>query len=199
METAEAILAFWFGADSDDARTAEQKKQLWWAKDSTVDHEISVRFSASTAAAAQGALDEWRAGPRGLLALILLTDQFPRNMYRGLPASFSFDVQALRWCKQALEQGDDRRLRPIERVFLYLPLEHSESLADQERAVELFKQLCNEVPADQQLLFAGFRDFAIRHRDIIARFGRFPHRNAILGRTSTADEQAFLQTAGSSF
>lgn len=199
MEAAESILAFWFGTENDDARVAEQKKQLWWAKDSVVDQEINTRFSACTAAAAQGALDEWRASPRGLLALILLTDQFPRNMYRGLPASFSFDEQALRLCRQALEQGDDRRLRPVERVFLYLPLEHSESLVDQKRAVELFQHLCNEVPENQRTMFAGFRNFAIRHRDVIARFGRFPHRNAILGRTSTAEEQAFLQTAGSSF
>lgn len=199
MEAADAIHEFWFGTDADDAKAAAQKKKLWWSKDAAVDKIIAQRFEKSTLAAADGLLNSWKTTPRGLLALILLTDQFPRNMYRGTPASFAYDHIALQLSVQALEQGVDQLLRPIERVFVYLPLEHSEAIADQERAVQLFTQLANDVPAAQKTTFDGFHQFAIRHRDIIARFGRFPHRNEILGRTSTEEEIAFLKTAGSSF
>lgn len=199
METADAIHEFWFGTDTDDAKVADQKAKLWWSKDTAVDHNIAQRFEKSTLAAVDGLLDSWKSTPRGLLALILLTDQFPRNMYRGTPASFACDHFALQLCKQGLEQGVDQLLRPIERVFVYLPLEHSEAIADQELAVHLMAQLASEVSAVQKSTFDGFHQFAIRHRDIIARFGRFPHRNEILGRTSTEEETAFLKTAGSSF
>lgn len=199
METADAIHEFWFGTDVDDVKAADQKKKLWWSKDTAVDNIIVQQFEKSTLAVADGLLDSWKTTPRGVLALILLTDQFPRNMYRGTSASFAYDHIALQLCKQVLEQGVDQLLRPIERVFVYLPLEHSESKIDQERAVQLFAQLANDVPAAQKSTFDGFHQFAIRHRDIIARFGRFPHRNEILGRTSTEEEIAFLKTAGSSF
>ena len=199
METADAIHEFWFGTDVDDVKTAEQKKKLWWAKDTAVDDIIRQRFEKATLAVADNALDSWKSTPRGLLALILLTDQFPRNMYRGTSASFAYDHIALQLCQQALEQGIAQLLRPIERVFIYLPLEHSEAIADQERAVQLFEQLANDVPAEQKSIFDGFHQFAIRHRDIIARFGRFPHRNEILRRDLTEEEISFLKTAGSSF
>ncbi|WP_293776127.1 DUF924 family protein [uncultured Oxalicibacterium sp.] len=198
-ETPESILTFWFGTSKDDATTAEEKSKLWWSKDEHADQEIRRRFESSTEAVARGDLDDWAATPHGVLAMVLLADQFPRNMYRGLPESFAFDTLALRWTLHALERGMDNTLRPIERVFLYLPLEHSESLADQQRSVFLFEQLLREVPEEQKKTFAGFVDFAQRHRDIIARFGRFPHRNAILERESTAEEQAFLKQPGSSF
>ncbi|MNR83716.1 hypothetical protein D3C72_145010 [compost metagenome] len=199
METADAVLAFWFGSELDDSKTAAQQNQLWWAKDTAVDQAISARFKTSTLAAANGELDEWASQPRDLLALILLTDQFPRNMYRGLPTSFAFDALALQWSLIALDHGFERHLRPIERVFLYLPLEHSEVLEHQHRCVQLFEELLADVPAAQKETFSGFVQFAIKHRDIVARFGRFPHRNAIFGRESTEEELAFLQTAGSSF
>lgn len=199
METADAIHAFWFGANADDAKLADQQAKLWWSKDTAVDGLITQRFEKPTLAAADGSLDSWKASPHGWLALILLTDQFPRNMYRGTPASFAYDDVALQLCRQALEQGADRLLRPIERVFVYLPLEHSEAIADQEHAVQLMEQLASDVPVAQKSTFDGFHQFAIRHRDIIARFGRFPHRNEILGRASTEEEIAFLKTEGSSF
>jgi uncharacterized protein (DUF924 family) len=198
METANAIHEFWFGTDTDDVKAADQQKKLWWSKDTAIDHIIAQRFEKFTLAAADGSLNSWKNTPRGLLVLILLTDQFPRNMYRGTSASFAYDHIALQLCKKALEQGVDQLLRPIERVFVYLPLEHSESIADQERVVQLTEQLAKDVPAAQKPAFEGFHQFAIRHRDIIARFGRFPHRNQILGRTSTEEEIAFLKTPGSS-
>ena len=199
MESADAVLTFWFGKESDDTKTAAQQNKLWWSKDATVDQAISARFKASTLAAANGELDEWAAQPRDLLALILLTDQFPRNMYRGLPTSFAFDALALQWTLMALDHGFERHLRPIERVFLYLPLEHSEGLEHQHRSVQLFEQLLLDVPASHKETFAGFVQFAIKHRDIVERFGRFPHRNEIFGRETTEEERAFLQTPGSSF
>lgn len=199
MEIADAVHEFWFGTDADDVKVADQKKKLWWSKGTAVDDIIAQRFEKFTLAAADGSLNSWKTTPRGLLALILLTDQFPRNMYRGAPASFAYDHIALQLSLHALELGVDQLLRPIERVFVYLPLEHSESIADQERAVQLFAQLAKEGVISQKMAFDGFHQFAIRHRDIIARFGRFPHRNEILGRTSTEEEIAFLKTAGSSF
>lgn len=199
MENPESILTFWFGTDEDDAKVAQQKTRLWWSKDAELDLAIAGRFAACTAAAANGELDAWAATPRGLLALILLTDQFPRSMYRDLPKAFAFDALALRWSLQGLEAGMDLQLRAIERVFFYLPLEHAESIEHQEHAVILFDRLLQQVPPSQQEIFAGFRQFAIRHRDIIARFGRFPHRNAIFERAATDEERIFLQTPGSGF
>lgn len=199
LENPESIHTFWFGGNNDDGEVAQQKKQLWWAKDSQVDLTIAKRFSFSTKAAALGQLDAWSATAQGQLSLILLLDQFPRNMYRGLPKSFLFDADALAWSLRGLVDGVDQQLRPIERVFFYLPLEHAESLTHQEHAVRLFEKLLTEVPAQQKETFNGFLQFANRHRDVIARFGRFPHRNEILERACTDAERAFLKTPGSSF
>lgn len=199
IENPESIHTFWFGESQDDAEVAHQKKHLWWAKDSQVDLTIAKRFSLSTQAAALGQLDAWSVTAQGQLSLILLLDQFPRNMYRGLPKSFSFDAHALAWSLRGLADGVDQQLRPIERVFFYLPLEHAESLTHQEHAVRLFEKLAADVPAQQKETFEGFLQFAKRHHDVIARFGRFPHRNEILERACTDAERAFLKTPGSSF
>lgn len=200
IETADTIRTFWFGDDEgDDAAIGSRQGKLWWSKDDDTDREIRTRFEACTVAASGGRFDQWSRTPHGLLALILLTDQFPRNMYRNRPEAFSFDPIALHWALDGLVRGADTLLRPIERVFFYLPLEHAESLPLQDRAVGLFEKLQGDVPASQREAFAGYTNFAIRHRDIIARFGRFPHRNAILGRASTDEEIAFLKTPGSGF
>jgi uncharacterized protein (DUF924 family) len=137
-----------------------------------------------------GELDAWAAGARGALALVILLDQVPRNLSRGDPRAFAGDAKALAVTKDALGRGLDRELSQAERMFLHLPLEHCEDLRDQELCVELMGRL-DENPK--------WRDYALRHRDIIKRFGRFPHRNAALGRESTAEEEAFLQEPGSSF
>lgn len=199
METPDSIHAFWFGTRLDDALVAKEQSKLWWVKNPRTDQLIRERFESVVRMAAQGELDAWRATPQGRLALILLTDQFPRNMYRNTPQAFAFDPLALAWCKEGLQAGAHETLRPIERVFFYLPLEHSESLQDQERAVALFQALVDSVPPSHKEDFAGFLDYAVRHREVIARFGRFPHRNVILGRTSTPEEVAFLKEPGSSF
>src|SRR5262249_54362454 len=146
-----------------------------------------------------GHLDGWLSSALGHLALIILTDQFPRNIYRGSPRAFEFDHLARAWCIDGLKEGIDRKLRPVERVFFYLPLEHSEDLNDQSLCVSLFYDLAGAVSPELKRPFSNFVDFALRHQAIIERFGRFPHRNAILGRESTSEEIQFLRQPDSSF
>ena len=197
--TVEEILTFWFGSNPDDTMVAKEKSALWWSKNPEVDAEILQRFESSVNRAAAGELYAWESNPRGRLALILLTDQFPRNIYRNSPGAFAHDSKALAWCLDGIQQRLDLKLRPIERVFFYLPLEHAESLEYQEQSVKYFGEMVSNVGPEQKQTFQEYLDFAVRHRDVIARFGRFPHRNKILGRVSTPEELAFLAEPGSSF
>lgn len=199
METASSIHNYWFGIEKDDAVVVQQRSKTWWSKNEIVDAEIREKFEQPVQQAARHRLDDWASTPSGMLSLILLTDQFPRNMYRGTPSAFEFDTVALEWCLKGIANGFDLKLRPIERVFFYLPLEHAESRDHQEQSVQLFSRLFQEVPADLIETFRSFLAFSLRHRRVIERFGRFPHRNAILQRTSTADEIEFLKEPGSSF
>jgi uncharacterized protein (DUF924 family) len=195
----ESVLHFWFGSNPDDAAVSAEKTKLWWSKDPALDAECNTRFGDLVDLAGAGRLTGWTSTGRGRLALILLTDQFPRNIHRGTPRAFDFDPAARRYCLDGLGTGADRELRLIERVFFYLPLEHSESREHQERCVALFGDLVASSPPAQTPMFEDFRRYAELHRDIIERFGRFPHRNALLGRASTPEEIAFLATPGSSF
>jgi len=197
--TAAAVLDFWFGSGTDDSATAKAQGKLWWSKDTAVDADMRTRFSAQVNAAAAGDHDDWAATPRGQLALILLFDQFPRNIYRDTPQAFAYDSRALQLALNLIANGADRSLRRIERVFCYLPLEHAESIEMQTRSVELFTALAADAPEQERDTFRGYVDYAIRHREVIARFGRFPHRNRILGRSSTPEESEFLKQPGSSF
>ena len=197
--TIETVLNFWFGADPDDAAVAKEKSALWWSKSMESDEEIRQRFESLVAKAAAGELSDWQSTPSGRLALILLTDQFPRNIHRDSSGAFAQDSKALAYCLAGIKSDSDLKLRPIERVFFYPPLEHAETLEQQEQSVTQFSALRDDAGADQKHLFAEYLDFAVRHRDIIARFGRFPHRNKILGRESTPQEIAFLAEPGSSF
>jgi uncharacterized protein (DUF924 family) len=199
MQTTESVLEFWFGTNNDDALVAKEKSALWWAKDDASDQLMRERFSGYLDKAQRGELDDWLHTASGLLALILLCDQFPRNIHRGTPLSFAYDERARLWCRHGIASRSDVLLRPIERVFFYLPLEHSESLEDQNEAVARYEALLHDVPPERRADFTGYLDFAKRHREIIERFGRFPHRNAILRRESTAEEEAFLREPGSSF
>jgi len=149
--------------------------------------------------AAAGALDELATTPRGALALILLLDQLPRNLHRGQARAFATDPQALAWTLSGIEAGFDRALGLIERTFFYLPMQHAEDLATQERQVEAFRALAREAPPELRAALESSVDFAVQHRDLIARFGRFPHRNRTLARTSTPDEERFLVEGGSRF
>ena len=128
MENSDSIRSFWFGTNPDDSIAAQQNAKLWWSKNEDVDRQIKERFAGQVAMAANGALDAWANSPDGLLALLLLTDQFPRNIYRNTPDAFRFDAQALAWCRSGLSRGMDRKLRAIQRAFFYLPLAHAESL-----------------------------------------------------------------------
>jgi len=197
--TIEEILDFWFGSNPDDAAVAKEKAALWWSKNPQIDDEIRQRFANFATKAAAGELSDWQSIPSGRLALILLTDQFPRNIYRDSPRAFAYDAKALALCVNGIDQGLDLKLRPIERVFFYLPLEHAESVEHQDKSVTLFSELVSIADERHKAPFKEYLDFAVRHHDIIARFGRFPHRNRILGRQSTPEEVAFLAEPGSSF
>lgn len=193
------VLEFWFGNAEDDVAVIADKGALWFRGGDAVDREIRARFAGLHEEVTAGRLDGWTAVPLGRLTLVLVIDQFSRNLFRDDPRAYANDALALGWCKEALSSGADRELRPIERSFLYLPLEHSEDLADQDQAVALFTALRDEAPPETEARFEAFLDYAIRHQVIIARFGRFPHRNAVLGRDSTDEEIAFLKQPGSSF
>lgn len=193
------LLEFWFGVEPDDAAVAENQAELWWGHRAETDELLQVRFGAAASAAAAGVLDHWTGSPRGRLALILLLDQLPRAIHRATPAAFAQDARAREIAEQGLESGADRLLRPIERLFFYLPFEHSEDLADQDRSVELYRGLVTAAPAAHRETFSSFFDYAVKHRDVIRKFGRFPHRNLILGRESTPEEKTFLEQPGSAF
>ena len=199
MESTDSILHYWFGTSADDAKAIREKSALWWKKDPKVDEEMRQRFEITLEAESQGELESWGKIPRGQLARILLLDQFPRNMYRGTARAFAYDERARQRAREALDRGMDRKLRPVERVFIYMPFEHSEEARDQAASVRLFAALVEEVPANLKQAFQNFLDFARKHKEVVDRFGRFPHRNAVLGRDSTPQELEFLKGPGSSF
>jgi uncharacterized protein (DUF924 family) len=199
MDEIEAVLHFWFG-DLDAGGCADAVHSArWWKKDEAFDAEIGRRFGALHAAIAAGEREAWRNSDRGGLAYVIALDQFSRNMFRGTPRTFACDGQALAAALAAIDHGVDRRLAVDERLFLYMPLVHSENLTVQERCIALFTTWRDQAPAEGARRAAGTLDFAQRHRDIVARFGRFPHRNAALGRASTPEEVEFLKQPGSSF
>ena len=183
------VLDFWFGP----RETRGKARAEWFRRDARFDDEIRRRFGALHARAAARELDSWRANAESMLALVLLLDQFSRNLYRDDARAFAQDDYARECADDALSRGDDLGSRPVERHFLYLPFEHSEDLADQERAVDLMRSL--EAFEETR----GLSEWAVRHRDVIRRFGRFPHRNEFVGRASTPEEIAFLRAPGSRF
>lgn len=187
LATPEAVLAFWFDAAPDVAQA------LWFGKDPALDAEIRTRFLATHEAALAGVLEPWLDHADSALALVVVLDQFPRNMFRDSPRAFAADIRARGCARIALARGFDQAVAPERRAFFYLPFEHSEDLADQRLAVKLFAALV-DVPRPGDVF-----DYALRHYCIVARFGRFPHRNALLGRASTAQETAFLAQPGSRF
>lgn len=194
----DAILHFWFGKEIDDLIVAREKKALWWSKNPELDEQVRKQFANTLEAEMRGELSHL-SKPQALLARIILQDQFPRNMYRGSAEMFAYDGGARTLCTQLLAGRQDRLLRPIERIFVYLPLEHAEDAAAQALCVSLFDELCASVPEPLQDMIKGYRSFAQKHKDIIDRFSRFPHRNALLGRVSTTEELLFLTQPGSSF
>jgi uncharacterized protein (DUF924 family) len=185
---AREVLAFWFGTGEDHGK----RHKRWFAKDPAFDAACQ-RFSGLVEDLLHGKHQEWQVDPRACLARIIALDQFPRQIYRGTARAFGGDALALVAARHAVEAGYDGSMLPVERLFAYLPFEHSESLADQERACELMRPLEHFPETDDALRYAE------AHRAIIARFGRFPHRNALLGRASTPEEIDFLKQPGSAF
>ncbi len=181
------ILAFWFGPEPHAARAE------WFRKDPAFDAQIAARFGDAVGAARAGAFGEWCATPEGSLARVLLLDQFTRNVHRDTPLAFAGDARALATAEQAIARGFDADLDRYGRWFLYLPFEHAEDAAAQDRSLALFRIRADETGDPSPL------DWAQRHADVIRRFGRYPHRNAILGRASTPEEEAFLREPGSRF
>jgi uncharacterized protein (DUF924 family) len=190
MAQIDEILSFWF---TEPDGTTGKNRQVWFTKDPEFDAVVRDRFLSDYHQAATGALDPWQSTASGCLALILILDQFPRNLFRGQPESFATDGKALSIAQWAIAQGFDQTLPPIQRWFVYMPFMHSEDLEIQQQSVDLFQQF--EGDSETQSSYP----FAIKHMEVIQRFGRFPHRNIILGRENTPEEMEFLQQPGSSF
>lgn len=184
----DAVLAFWFA----EATTSRAE---WFKKDDAFDAQIRARFGATIEAALDGRIDAWHDhGEREALARIVVLDQFTRNTFRGHARAFAGDAKALAASHDLIRRGRDRALAPLQRLFVYMPLEHSESLDDQHACVAQLQALGRDVPA-----LADFEQWGRKHLEVIERFGRFPHRNAALGRASTPEEIEFLKQPGSSF
>lgn len=195
---AEDVLDFWFGEGRRDIDAIAERAKIWWASTPEIDAEIAERFGAQHVAACAGDLDHWRETASGRMALIVMFDQFSRNLGRGTPAAFANDERAQDLVLEGRALGFDRRLSAVERPFFYMPLCHAEDLAMQELSVQVFEGMHKREP-DPRLNYAGFVKSAKEHRDIVARFGRFPHRNAILSREPTAAERAYLADGAPTF
>lgn len=195
-EVCEEILSFWFG---DDAKTPLSHQSLWFKKDEAMDVLIRERFEALLAQAVKGELDAWLDQPRSLLAYVVLLDQLSRNMYRDTPQAFAQDALALRASKHAIEKGFDKQLSTIECTMLYMPFMHAEDIKDQQQGIALFAALHGEAEEALKSTVASNLVYMQQHADIIEQFGRFPHRNVILSRESSHEEQHFLTTPNSSF
>ncbi|MFL1527019.1 DUF924 family protein [Pseudomonas sp. O230] len=193
------LLEWWFGTLESPNDIAADKGRLWFGKRDSQDLEARTRFGDWVEQALAGGLTDWAQRPEGWLALVLLLDQLPRMIFRDTPKSFAGDIRAQALVAQGIAADFDRQLRPIQRVFIYLVFEHCEHLAVQDEAVSRFIALVAEQPEADRAVFADNLDYAERHREVIARFGRFPHRNTVLGRESTAQELAFLSQPGSRF
>jgi uncharacterized protein (DUF924 family) len=202
---AQDVLDYWFGADPMAPDQLPQRMRMWFGGDepaemrSLRDEALAGRFEPLVWAAAAGELDSWVSSPHRLLALVLLLDQFPRSIYRGTSAAFAQDARARELVLTGLQNGADATLVPIQRVFFFMPLQHSESADLQDESVAAFQRLLLEAPGEHRSVFEECLKFAQLHQRVISRFGRFPHRNAILGRLSTAAEEAFLRDEGLRF
>jgi len=185
-EGVQGRLALWFGTD-----TAEQQRQA--------DELVRSRFGALIERAAAGNLAAWGDSPRRRLSLILLLDQFPRQAYRGTGRAFATDRQALALTLSGMQSAADAALTPVERIFFYMPLQHAELREAQEESVAAYRRLLNEAPRELERMFASSLEYAELHRAIVARFGRFPHRNRALGRAGTPEEETYLREGGASF
>jgi len=195
-EQIEEILQYWFG-DLVDGFASEDRNRLWWAGGAETDRAVASLFGRQVREALNGHLDHWAEHPRGRLALIILLDQFTRMIYRGEAEAFAGDRRALELCQSGLDMQHDRVLELVERTFFYMPLEHAESMDAQNMSIECFSTLLAEAPVHYRQRLQNSLDFAHQHRDLIVSFGRFPHRNRALQRSSTPEELAWLNSSHS--
>jgi len=195
----EDVLSFWFGELDAEGRADDAHRASWWKKDPAFDTKILERFAATREAIIAGERDDWLTSPRGRLAYIIVLDQFSRNMHRDSADMYTADHLSVGATLAGVEAGDDKTFSCDERTFFYMPLMHSEALEDQEKCVELFSAFCEELEGKIKEGVEGNVKYAVIHRDIVKRFGRFPHRNQILDRASTDEEAEFLKQPGSSF
>jgi len=187
------ILQFWFGG------SPIENAKLWWGKHPDIDARIKAAHTDDIDKAMQGEYADWQTDPESYLALIILLDQFPRNVYRNDPKTYVCDKRALELALQGIKKGIDKQLNISQRTFFYMPLEHAEDKAIQQRCVGLFQKMTDEANEQDQSFCQGFLDFAISHKKVIDRFGRFPHRNKILGRDSTPEEVEYLNQPNAGF
>jgi uncharacterized protein (DUF924 family) len=199
MTEIERVLEFWFGSTGADGAIDPSRRKMWFREGRKHDAEIRRRFGALHERACRGELDGWAATARGRLALILVLDQFSRHLHRASARAYAQDAAAQRLAVEGLEQGADRELAPAERSFFYLPLEHAEDRELQALSVQCFERLAAAVAPALSTDYESFLDYARRHREVVERFGRFPHRNAALERASTQAELDFIEQPGSSF
>ncbi len=197
----ERINDFWFGETDKDGFYNPEKSSKWFIKDENFDRLVKRDFAVFLPFARSGELDRMLEVPRGALAFIILTDQFPRNIHRGLAESFAFDDISLAACQKGMDSGFDSSLLPVERIFFYMPLMHSEDISVQKISVKAFSSLADEFKNSPEIFkfLKGSADFALKHFEIIEKFRRYPHRNKILGRESNSEEIEFLKQPGSSF
>lgn len=196
---ADAVLETWFGNDQETPDAVDERARLWFAPDSSFDELIRDQFASFPDRALAGEFSDWAGAARSCLALVLVLDQFPRNLYRGSSQSFAYDATALEVCRDALARGLDGELSPLEAVFLYLPLEHTEDLHVQTQSVSMFRKLLGRASTQLTDRFESFLVYAQRHHAVIEQFGRFPHRNAVLGRRSTSAEIDYMESGGETF
>ena len=188
----EDILDLWFEGVADDPQSIAARSKVWLQPDPHFDLRCRERFGELHERAARGELDEGQETPRGALALVVVLDQLSRNIHRGTSAAFACDAGALACCLRARERGFDELLRPVERMFLYMPFQHTENRERQDESVRVWEALAASVEGELAEHFENSIGHAREHRDIVHRFGRFPHRNAVLGRESTPEEQQYL-------
>ena len=193
------LLHWWFGEGVTASEIAAERNRLWFGYRAEQDEAARTRFGDQVEQALAGGLADWAEAPRGWLALVLLLDQLPRMIHRGTPRAFAGDERAQQLVRDGMAHGGDVLLAPIERVFIYLVLEHAEVLAVQDLSVSQFSFLRDIALPAERAVFDDFLDYAVQHREVIARFGRFPHRNAVLGRISSDAERTFLAQRGSRF
>ncbi|MBX3034797.1 MAG: DUF924 domain-containing protein [Bdellovibrionaceae bacterium] len=193
------LIQFWFGDLSGESLDASRLMAEWFTSSAEFDEELRARFGPWLEDLEAGHLESWLETPRGRQAWVLLTDQVPRNIFRGTPRAFRYDGLSREVARSMVRQSWDLEFHPLERIFLYLPFEHSEALEDQNLSVELFENLAAQAPPAFKDLLQGTLDYAHRHLEPIRRFGRFPHRNDVLGRESTPEEQAYLASGQGRF